>query len=196
VFSLNTSELPTRTSHRMTALYLHEGSPGHHLQASLAQEDASLPAVLRFSWNPGYGEGWALYCEALGDELGLYSDPYQRFGRLDMEIFRAARMVVDTGLHAKGWSREQAIRYLLDNTSLDRAAVEQEIDRYIVWPGQATAYKVGDLFIRQLRARAQQKLGTRFDIRAFHQQVLDTGAIPLRVLEKKIDDWIAAGGRG
>lgn len=190
VFYVNTAQLATRTSPRMTAIFLHEALPGHHFQGSLAQEDVTLPAMLRFSWNPGYGEGWALYCEALGEELGLYDDPYQYFGRLDMEIIRAARLVVDTGLHAKGWSREQAIRYMIDNSSLDRAAVEQEIDRYIVWPGQATAYKVGELLIKELRAKAQQKLGARFDIREFHRQVLNSGALPLHVLEKKIEQWI------
>jgi uncharacterized protein (DUF885 family) len=191
VFYVNTSELPTRTSPRMTALFLHEANPGHHWQGSVAVEDESLPALLRFGGNAAYWEGWGLYCEWLGEELGLYDDPYQYFGRLDMEIIRATRLVVDTGLHANGWTREQAIEYMLDNSSLDRAAVEQEIDRYIVWPGQATAYKVGELFIKQLRSRAEKQLGARFDIRAFHQQILDTGAIPLNVLGKKIDNWIA-----
>ncbi len=196
VFYVNTSNLPTRTSPPMTALYLHEALPGHHLQASLAQEDEGLPALLRFGWNAGYGEGWALYSEWLGAEMGLYDDPYQHFGRLDMEMFRAARLVVDSGLHAKGWSRERAIRYLLDNTSIDRAAVEQEVDRYIVWPGQATAYKVGELFIKRLRTKAENRLGARFDIREFHAQVLGSGAIPLAVLERKIDDWIALSAGG
>ena len=192
VFYVNTADLSTRTTPRATALFLHEAIPGHHLQGSLAQEDAALPAILRFSWNPGYGEGWALYAESLGDEMALYDDAYQRFGKLDMEIFRAARMVVDTGLHAQGWSREEAMKYLADNTSLDSATIEQEIDRYIVWPGQAPAYKIGELFIRKLRQRAETTLGARFDIRAFHDQVLNTGAIPLHVLEKKIDDWIVS----
>jgi uncharacterized protein (DUF885 family) len=190
VFYINTSNLPTRTRPRMTALYLHEALPGHHLQGSLAQEDATLPALLRFNWNAGYGEGWGLYAEWLGEELGLYADPYQRFGRLDLEIIRAARMVVDTGLHSKGWSRDDAIRYMAENSSLDLPAVEQEIDRYIVWPGQAVAYKLGDIFIRSLRAKASAALGPRFDVREFHEEVLNTGAIPLAVLEKKIDDWV------
>ncbi len=194
VFYVNTSQMPTRTSPRMTALFLHEALPGHHWQGSLAQEDATLPALLRFGGNTAYLEGWGLYAEWLGEELGLYDDPYQYFGRLDLEIIRATRLVVDTGLHAKGWSRDRAISYMLENSSLDRAAVEQEVDRYIVWPGQATAYKVGELFIKRLRKRAEQKLGARFNVRAFHQQVLDTGAIPLSVLARKIDVWIAAGG--
>lgn len=194
VFYVNTSQMPTRTSPRMTALFLHEALPGHHWQGSLAQEDATLPALLRFGGNTAYLEGWGLYAEWLGEELGLYDDPYQYFGRLDLEIIRATRLVVDTGLHAKGWSRDRAISYMLENSSLDRAAVEQEVDRYIVWPGQATAYKVGELFIKRLRKRAEQKLGARFDVRAFHQRVLDSGAIPLSVLARKIDVWIAAGG--
>jgi uncharacterized protein (DUF885 family) len=192
VFYVNTSELATRTSVRTTALYLHEAMPGHHLQASLAQEDTSLPPTLRFAWNAGYGEGWALYAEWLGHEMGLYDDPVQHFGQLDMEIFRAARMVVDTGLHAKGWSRERAIRYLLDNTSLDQAFIELEVDRYIVWPGQACAYKLGELKLRALRRQAERAMGSRFDVRAFHEQVLNTGAVPLHVLERKINDWIGS----
>lgn len=190
VFYVNTGNLPSRTSPRVTALYLHEGMPGHHLQGSLAQEDASLPPTLRFGWNAGYGEGWALYAEWLGHEMGLYDDPYQRFGQLDMEIFRAARLVVDTGLHAKGWSRERAIDYLADNTSLERSDCALEVDRYIVWPGQACAYKLGELAIRALRREAERALGRRFDVRAFHGEVLGTGALPLAVLERKIKDWI------
>lgn len=190
VFYVNTSELPTRTAPRMTALFLHEALPGHHLQGALSQEDVSLPALLRFGFNAGYGEGWALYAEWLGTEMGLYADPYQRFGRLDMEIIRAARLVVDTGLHLLGWSRERAIDYLLENSSLDASAAAQEIDRYIVWPGQATAYKVDEIFIRRLRERATAQLGTGFDVREFHREVLDTGAIPLAVLERKIDAWV------
>jgi uncharacterized protein (DUF885 family) len=195
VFYVNTSELPTRTSVRLTALYLHEAMPGHHLQACLAQEDTGLPPTLRFAWNTGYGEGWALYAEWLGHEMGLYDDPVQHFGQLDMEIFRAARMVVDTGLHAKGWSRERAIRFMEDNTSLDRPYIELEVDRYIVWPGQAPAYKLGELKIRALRHDAERALGARFDVRAFHEQVLNTGAVPLHVLERKIKDWVRSTRR-
>lgn len=194
VFYVNTSNLATRTSPIMTALFLHEGVPGHHLQGSLAMEDKALPAFLRFLWNAGYGEGWALYCERLGIEMGLYDDPYQYFGMLDMEMFRAVRLVVDTGLHANGWSRERAIDYMLANTSFDRAFVTLEVDRYVATPGQATAYKVGEFAIKAARAKAEKALGARFDVRAFHEQVLNTGAIPLRVLESKIDRWIGSGG--
>ena len=178
--------------------------PGHHLQSSLAAEDATLPPILRFGWNPGFGEGWALYAEWLGQEMGLYDDPYQYFGRLDMEMLRAVRMVVDTGLHDKGWSRDEAIDYMLANTTLDREAVVQEIDRYLVWPGQAPSYKVGELTIRKLRREAEGALGPGFDVRRFHAAVLDTGALPLHVLDGKIQTWTAAerkriatqGGKG
>ncbi|MBL8343481.1 MAG: DUF885 domain-containing protein [Rubrivivax sp.] len=190
-FYLNTSELPTRTATRTTALFLHEGVPGHHLQGSLAQEDATLPPMLRFAWNAGYGEGWALYAEWLGHEMALYAgDPIQHFGQLDMEIFRAARLVVDTGLHTQGWSRRRATDYLVANTSLERTFCEGEVDRYIVWPGQACAYKLGELRIRALRQRAERTLGSRFDVREFHTQVLNTGAVALAVLERKIDNWM------
>lgn len=192
VFYVNLSNLPTRTSPRMTSLFLPEGVPGHHLQLSLPQEDEALPALLKFGYNTGYGEGWALYCEWLGNEMGLYSDPYQRFGHLDMAMIRAVRLVVDTGLHAKGWSGQKAIEYMAENTTLTANDVEQEIDRYIVWAGQATAYKVGALFIRRLRRKAEVALGDQFDIRAFHDQSLNSGALPLAVLESKIDQWIAS----
>lgn len=195
VFFVNTSELPTRTTTRTTALFLHEGLPGHHMQGSLAQEDSGLPPNLRFGWNAGYGEGWALYCEWLGHEMGLYDDPYQHYGQLDMEIFRAVRLVVDTGLHTKGWSRERAVQYMLANTSLERGYIEGEVDRYTVWPGQATAYKIGEIRIRALRREAERALGQRFDVRGFHEQVLNTGALPLHVLEMKIRDWIGSTAR-
>jgi uncharacterized protein (DUF885 family) len=192
VFYVNTSDLPSRTLPRATALYLHEALPGHHMQGSLAMEATDLPPLLRFSWNVGYGEGWGLYAEWLGHEMGLYDDPYQHFGALDMEVFRATRLVVDTGLHAKRWPRERAVRYLQDDTSLDRSFIEQEVDRYIAWPGQATAYKLGELKIRALRDQAERALGARFDVRAFHTQVLDTGALPLAVLATKIEEWIGS----
>ncbi len=194
VFYANTSNLPTRTSPIMTALFLHEAQPGHHFQGARAMQDETLPAFLRFLWNSGYVEGWALYCERLGIEMGLYDDPFQYFGMLDMEMFRATRLVVDTGLHAKGWSRDQAIDYMAQHTSLDRETIVLEVDRYIVTPGQATSYKVGELVIAKLRARAATTLGGRFDLRAFHEQVLNTGSIPLHVLEDKIARWIAHGG--
>ena len=194
-FYINTSNLPTRTSPRATALYLHEGIPGHHFQGMRAIEDEALPANLRYGYNAAFGEGWGLYAEWLGEEMGLYTDPYQFFGRLEMEMFRAIRLVVDTGLHVKGWSREEAIQYFLDHSSLDRNAAEQEVDRYIVWPGQAVSYKVGELFIKRLRSRAQEKLGARFDVKAFHEELLSTGIIPLAAVEKKIDHWIQRTAR-
>ncbi len=190
VFYVNTSELPTRTALRLTALYLHEALPGHHLQSALAQEADELPPLLRFTWNVGYGEGWGLYAEWLGHEMGLYDDAVQHFGALDMEIFRAVRLVVDTGIHAKSWSRKRAVDYMANNTSLERSFIEQEVDRYIAWPGQAAAYKLGELKIKQLRHKAARAFGKRFDVRGFHSQVLDTGAVPLAVLEMKIDEWI------
>lgn len=192
VIFLNTSAEYLRTLPRATALFLHEGVPGHHVQGSLAQEDESLPAFLRFGYFLGFGEGWGLYCEWLGHEMGLYTDPVQRFGALDMDMIRAQRMVIDTGLHAKGWSRDQAIQYALDYSTMSRKEAEDAVDRYIVWPGQATAYSVGKIFMMRLRARAQEELGSRFDLRRFHDQVLGTGALPLLVLEAKIQGWIAA----
>jgi uncharacterized protein (DUF885 family) len=195
VFFVNTSDLPSRTSPRMEALFLHEAVPGHHFQGSLAQEDESLPSFLRFGGNAAYFEGWALYAESLGPELGLLTDPHQRFGALDMEMLRALRLAVDTGLHALGWSREQAMRYMLENSSLAEGDVASEVDRYIAWPGQALAYKLGQIAIRRLRTGAEAALGDRFDPRAFHEQVLGTGALPMPVLERKINDWVASNGR-
>jgi uncharacterized protein (DUF885 family) len=195
VFYVNTSDLPTRTSLRITATYLHEALPGHHLQGSLALEAEDLPPLLRFYWNVGYGEGWGLYAEWLGHEMGLYDDPVQHFGALDMEMFRAVRLVVDTGLHARAWQRERAIEYMAGNTSLERSFIEQEVDRYIAWPGQATAYKLGELQLKHLRRRAERAFGLRWDVRDFHAQVLDTGALPLAVLEMKVDEWIREHAR-
>jgi len=192
VFYFNAYDLPSRTTPGMETLYLHEGAPGHHFQISLAQENEALPAFMRFGGNTAYVEGWALYAETLGRELGVYTDPYQYFGYLDSQLFRAIRLVVDTGIHSKGWTRDRTIQYILDNSSRGRSNATAETERYIAIPGQALAYKIGQLKISELRARAQQALGTRFDIREFHAQVLMTGALPLAVLEKKIDDWIAA----
>jgi uncharacterized protein (DUF885 family) len=174
----------------MEAMYLHEAEPGHHLQVAIAQEATGLPRFRRFAYDTAYGEGWALYAESLGHDLGLYTDPYSAFGALSAEMLRAVRLVVDTGIHSKGWTREQALDYLRANTALGEADIAAEVDRYIAWPGQALAYKVGQLEILRLRQRAQQKLGPRFDIRAFHTQVLESGSLPLPVLEAKIDRWI------
>ena len=195
VFYFNAYDLPSRTTPGMETLYLHEGAPGHHFQISLAQENEALPSFMRFGGNTAYVEGWGLYAETLGRELGVYTDPYQYFGYLDSQLFRAIRLVVDTGIHSKGWTRDRTIQYILDNSSRGRSNATAETERYIAIPGQALAYKIGQLKISELRARAEKALGPRFDIREFHAQVLMTGALPLAVLEKKIDDWIAARKR-
>lgn len=194
VFYYNTFDLASRSTAGVETLFLHEGVPGHHFQIALSYENKDLPAFQRFGGNTAYVEGWALYAESLGPELGLFTDPYQRFGRLDDEMLRAMRLVVDTGLHAKGWSRDQAIRFMLDNSAMGETDATNEVDRYIAMPGQALAYKVGDIRIQKARKRAEAALGPSFDIRAFHEQVLMTGALPLEVLDAKIDRWIAAGG--
>jgi uncharacterized protein (DUF885 family) len=196
VFYFNAYDLPSRTTPGMTTLYLHEGAPGHHFQISLAQENEALPAFMRFGGNTAYAEGWALYAETLGYDMGLYKDPYQRFGTLSDEMLRAMRLVVDTGIHAKGWSRERAIAYMLANSDMGRTDATAEVERYIAIPSQALAYKLGALTIQRLRAKAEAELGPRFDIRAFHDQVLNTGALPLSVLEQKIDRWITATRAG
>ena len=191
VFYFNAYDLPSRTTPGMTTLYLHEGAPGHHFQISLAQENAALPSFLRFGGNTAYVEGWALYAETLGYAMGLYDDPYQRFGTLSDEMLRAMRLVVDTGLHAKRWTRDQAIAYMLSHSNIGKTDATAEVERYIAIPGQALAYKIGALTIQRLRAKAEAELGARFDLRQFHAQVLMTGALPLPVLEAKIDRWIA-----
>ncbi len=173
----------------MTALFLHEGQPGHHYQMALQQELA-VPRFRKFLWYDAYGEGWALYAEGLGNDLGVYDDPTAYMGRLFNELHRAIRLVVDTGMHAKGWSREQAMRYVMDTEGSDEPRARRAIERYMAWPGQALAYKVGELKILQLRERARQALGPRFDIRAFHDQVLGDGSMPLSMLETKLDAWI------
>ncbi|KAA1247216.1 DUF885 family protein [Aquimarina sp. RZ0] len=172
------------------SLFLHEAIPGHHYQISLTQESKELPKFRKTLWYSGYGEGWALYSESLGKELGLYTDPYQYFGMLGAEMHRAIRLVVDTGLHAKGWTREQAIQYSLDNEAESEAGIISEIERYMANPGQALSYKIGQLKIRELRAKAETALGDKFDIRNFHNQVLETGCVPLALLEDKINNWI------
>jgi len=192
IFYFNAYDLPSRTTPSMETLYLHEGAPGHHFQISLAQENEALPSFQRFGGNTAYAEGWGLYAETLGRELGVYTDPYQYFGYLDSQLFRAIRLVVDTGIHSKGWTRDQTIQYILDNSSRGRSNATAETERYIAMPGQALAYKIGQLKISELRARAERALGDRFDIREFHAQVLMSGALPLAVLEEKIDRWIAS----
>lgn len=178
------------------SLFLHEAFPGHHYQFSLQRENASLPMFRRLLDYSAFGEGWALYCESLGKELGLYDDPYQYFGMLSGEMHRAIRLVVDTGLHAKGWTREQAIQYSLDHEAESEAGIIAEIERYMAIPGQALSYKIGQLKIRELRARAEKALGSRFDIREFHTRILESGCMPLKLLEQKIDRWIQEQSKG
>jgi uncharacterized protein (DUF885 family) len=191
-FYFNAYDLPSRSTWEETTLFMHEGEPGHHFQISIAQENAALPAFMRFGGNTAYVEGWALYAESLGYPMGMYTDPYQRFGNLNDEMLRAMRLVVDTGIHSKGWTREQAIQYMLDNSGESKTDATAEVERYIAIPSQALAYKIGQLTISRLRDEAKAKLGSKFDIREFHTQVLDTGALPLPILEKKIRDWEAA----
>jgi uncharacterized protein (DUF885 family) len=174
------------------SLFLHEAIPGHHFQISLTQESTELPQFRKTLWYSAYGEGWALYTESLGSELGLYTNPYQLFGMLGAEMHRAVRLVVDTGIHTKGWSREKAIAYCLDNEAESEAGITSEIERYMANPGQALSYKIGQLKIRELRAKATEALGDQFDIREFHKEVLETGCIPLALLETKINTWIAS----
>ena len=195
-FYFNAYDLPSRNTTEMTTLFLHEGEPGHHFQISLAQENSALPPFMRFGGNTAYVEGWALYAETLGYDMGLYKDPYQRFGTLNDEMLRAMRLVVDTGIHTKGWTRDQAIDYMLTHSGMSRTDATAEVERYIAIPSQATAYKIGALTIQRLRKKAQDELGPKFDIREFHAQVLDTGALPLAILEQKVDRWIAARKAG
>ena len=189
-FQANVNNLSRRPSHEMESVLLHEAVPGHHLQIARSFELKELPRFRRSGFYTAYGEGWALYAESLGYEMGFYKDPHQRFGALQGEALRAARLVVDTGLHAKGWTREQAIRYLVDETGAQPDFATAEVDRYIVWAGQALGYKVGELRIKALRSRAREALGERFDVRRFHNAILDDGALPLAVLEARIDEWI------
>jgi uncharacterized protein (DUF885 family) len=195
VFYFNAYDLPSRLTTGNMTLYLHEGAPGHHFQISLAQENEALPAFMRFGGTTSFVEGWALYAETLGYEMGFFEDPWNRYGTLQDEQLRAMRLVVDTGLHAKGWSREQAIDFMLENSGMTETEVVAEVERYIAIPSQALGYKIGALKIQELRKRAETTLGANFDIKAFHEQALNTGGLPLAVLEQKIDRWIAEQGK-
>ena len=189
-YYINLKDVKEQPKYLMQALAYHEGIPGHHMQIAIAQELEGLPKFRTLGGHTSYIEGWALYSEAIPKELGLYTDPYKDFGRLSMEIFRAARLVVDTGIHTKKWTREEAVQYYLDNIPNPEGDVRAEIDRYIVWPGQATAYKIGMIKIQDLRKNAETRLGDTFDIREFHDVILANGSVPLKVLEELVDDWI------
>lgn len=192
IFYINTHNLKAQPKFGMETLSIHEASPGHHFQISLTQELKNLPRFRRFGGGvTAYTEGWALYCESIGKEMGFFTDPYQYYGKLSDEMLRAMRLVVDTGLHHKGWTREQARAYMQENSSLSDTDIHAEVDRYIVIPGQALSYKIGQLHILDLRAYAEKELGEKFDIREFHNQVLTSGILPLPVLEKKIKRWVS-----
>nr|WP_227255477.1 DUF885 family protein [Stenotrophomonas maltophilia] len=188
---LNTYNLPARPLYNLPALTLHESDPGHALQGALAAEQGEQPEFRRNAYISAYGEGWGLYSEKLGVEMGIYETPYEDFGRLTYEMWRAARLVIDTGVHSKGWTREQAIAYLRDHTALSEHEVTTEVDRYISWPGQALSYKLGEIAIVRLRAQAEKELGDKFDVKGFHDAVLKQGSVPLPVLEQQIQAYIA-----
>ena len=195
VYFVNTYDLPSRGLFALPALTLHESAPGHAFQIPIAMEHKDLPKF-RGAYISAYGEGWAVYCERLGTEMGIYHTPYETFGMLSYQAWRAARLVVDTGIHSQGWTREQARQYLHDNTALSDHEIETEVDRYISWPGQALSYYLGELSILKERHKAEAALGAKFNIRAFHDAVLETGSVPLPVLEEHLDQWIAGGGVG
>lgn len=193
IFYVNTYDLPSRKTWNMEGLFVHEAIPGHHLQLSIQQEQTGLPMFRRFGPNfTAYAEGYALYCETIGYELGMYTDPYQEFGQLQREQYRAMRLVVDTAIHSMGWTHDQAIKYMLDNSAMSETAVTAEVERYIARPAQALAYKTGQMKITELRAKAAKELGPKFDVRAFHTELLKDGSLPLAALEDKIDAWVSS----
>ncbi|SER99275.1 DUF885 domain-containing protein [Sphingobium sp. YR768] len=196
IYLVNTYNLPSRPYYSQVALTLHESAPGHAMQMPLAAENKALPAFRRDTYLSAYGEGWALYCEALGEDMGMYETPYDRFGMLSYQAWRASRLVVDTGIHAMGWTRKQAQDYLHDNTALSDHEIETEVDRYIAWPGQALSYYMGELAFVDARKKAEMALGPKFNIRAFHDAVLALGAVPLPVIDQRVDQLIADGGKG
>jgi uncharacterized protein (DUF885 family) len=196
LFLLNTYNLPSRPLYNLTALTLHESAPGHAFQIPLALEHKQLPEFRQHTYLSAYGEGWALYCEWLGQEMGMYETPYDRFGMLNYQIWRAARLVIDTGIHAQGWSRERAIDYLREYSALPEHEIQTEVDRYIAWPAQALSYYLGENAILEGRRKAEKALGGRFNVRAFHDAVLELGSVPLPVLVARIDRFIAEGGKG
>jgi uncharacterized protein (DUF885 family) len=187
----NTYKLDARPKWEMEALTLHESVPGHHLQISIAQELQGLPEFRKNSSYTAFVEGWGVYSESLGDEMGFYTNPYSKFGQLTYEMWRAVRLVVDTGLHSMGWTRDQAIQFFSANAAKTEQDIIVEVDRYIVWPGQALGYKMGQLKIRDLRASSSRELGTKFDLRKFHDLVLGEGAVPLDVLERRVQAWVS-----
>jgi len=191
LFMVNTHALDKRPLYNLPALALHEGVPGHHHQVAIAQELENVPSFRAYAYIDAFGEGWGLYCEKLGEEMGIYTTPYERFGRLTYEMWRAGRLIVDTGMHAMGWTRQQAVDFYLENSALAEHNINTEVDRYISWPGQALAYKIGELKILELRAKAEASLGGRFDIRAFHDAVLQNGALPLAILEEQVNRMMA-----
>jgi uncharacterized protein (DUF885 family) len=196
LYLVNTYDLPSRPLYNLTALTLHESAPGHAFQLPLALEHKQQPEFRQHTYLSAYGEGWALYCELLGQEMGMYETPYDRFGMLNYQIWRAARLVVDTGIHSQGWTRDRAIAYFRDYTALPEHEIQTEVDRYIAWPAQALSYYLGETAILEARAKAERALGSRFNVRAFHDTVLELGSVPLPVLAARIDRFIAEGGKG
>jgi uncharacterized protein (DUF885 family) len=196
IYLVNTYNLPARPLYSLPALTLHESAPGHAFQMPLAGENKALPDYRRDTYISAYGEGWALYCEALGEEMGMYQTPYETFGMLSYQMWRASRLVVDTGIHSQGWTRERAQKFLHDNTALADHEIETEVDRYIAWPGQALSYYMGELEIQKARRKAEQALGPKFNIRAFHDALLELGSVPLPVIDQRVDRLIAEHGKG
>jgi uncharacterized protein (DUF885 family) len=188
---IDTYNATDRNLYAVESIAYHEGLPGHHLQISIAQELDGVPTFRKHEFYTAYTEGWGLYSERLGKDVGFYQDPYSDYGRLEADIWRAIRLVVDTGVHSQHWTRPQMVDFFHDHSAIDETSIQAEVDRYIAWPGQATAYKIGQLKILELRDRAKKALGNNFDLRAFHDQVLDAGALPLDVLSDRIDAWIA-----